>query len=60
MRPLDSIDIHNPDTVLEHDKKCCVGMSDMHAADPVANIFDVACTYFRAHTILKYAKPGKN
>ncbi len=44
MSPLDSIHIHDPDTILEHNKKCCVGMGDMHAADTIADIFDVSCS----------------
>ena len=44
MSPLDSVDIHDPDTVLEHDKKCGIGMGDMHAADPIADKFDVPCS----------------
>ncbi len=39
----DREDIHDPDTVLEHDKECRVGVRDMHAADTVADVPGVAC-----------------
>jgi len=40
---LDREDIHNPDTVLEHDIECRVCVGNMHATDPVAKVFDVTC-----------------
>jgi hypothetical protein len=40
---LDREDIHDPDTILEHDVECRVCVGNMHATDPVAQELDIAC-----------------
>ena len=45
MGPFDGIDIHDSDPVLGHDKECRVGIGDIHATDPIAQVFNIPCSY---------------
>jgi hypothetical protein len=44
MRLLNREDIHDPDTIPEHDKECRVCVCDMHATYPVPEVLDIPCS----------------